>query len=268
MRRDQPPRRAGGRRRTLVAALAVTAATAAAAAGCLARRQPPAVARLLSRSSGVVVCVPTSARAIAVTVDDGPHLDLTPEILRVLERHGARATFFFLGAGVARHPDLAAAALAAGHEIGNHGWRDRPAVLQSRAAFRGDLRRTAAAVLAATGQEPRFVRPGSGWFRPVHLREVRDAGWTLALGSVAVLDLRVGDVEREARFVLDRLQPGAVVVLHEGGGDRAGVVPLLDRVLAGAHDRGYRCVTLSELVAEADGSAQRPSGGGASSSRS
>jgi len=141
-------------------------------------------------------------------------------------------------------------------------------VLQSRAAFRGDLRRTAAAVLAATGREPRFVRPGSGWFRPVHLREVRDAGWTLALGSVAVLDLRVGDLEREARFVLDRLQPGAVVVLHEGGADRAGVVPLLDRVLAGAHDRGYRCVTLSELVAEADGSAQPPSGGGATSSRS
>ena len=269
MTRDQPPRRNGGRRRTPVAALAVTAATAtAAAAAGLARWQPPAVARLLGRSSAVVVCVPTRARAVAVTVDDGPHAELTPEVLRVLERHGARATFFFLGAGVARHPDLAAAAVAAGHEIGNHGWADRPAVLQSRAAFRGDLRRTAAAVLAATGQEPRFVRPGSGWFRPAQLRDVRDAGWTLALGSVAVLDLRVDDVDREARFVVDRLQPGAVVVLHEGGRDRAGVVPLLDRVLTAARDRGYRCVTLSELVAEADGSAQRPSGRGATSSRS
>ena len=167
MTRDQPPRRTGGRRRAPVAALAATAAPQrpAAAAG-LARWQPPAVARLLGRSSAVVVCVPTRARAVAVTVDDGPHAELTPEVLRVLERHGARATFFFLGAGVARHPGLAAAAAAAGHEIGNHGWADRPAVLQSRTAFRGDLRRTAAAVLAATGQEPRFVRPGSGWFRP------------------------------------------------------------------------------------------------------
>jgi peptidoglycan/xylan/chitin deacetylase (PgdA/CDA1 family) len=268
MARDQPPHRTGGRRRSAVVALAVTAAAGAATAAWLARWQPPAVARLLGRSSAVVVCVPTRARAVAVTVDDGPHAELTLEVLRVLERHDARATFFFLGAGVARHPDLAAAALAAGHEIGNHGWRDRAAVLQSRAAFSRDLRRTAAAVLAATGQEPTFVRPGSGWFRPVHLREVRDAGWTLALGSVAVLDLRVGDVEREARFVVDRLQPGAVVVLHEGGRDRAGVVPLLDRVLTGARDRGYRCITLSELVAEADGPAQRPSGGGATSSRS
>ena len=265
MTRNHPPHRTGGRRWASVTALAATTAAAASAAAWLARWQPPAVARLLGRSSAVVVCVPTRARAVAVTVDDGPDPELTPEVLRVLERHGARATFFFLGAGVARHPGLAAATVAAGHEIGNHGWEDRAAVLQSRTAFRDDLRRTAAAVLAATGQEPRFVRPGSGWFRPVQLREVRDAGWTLALGSVAVLDLRVDDVDREARFVVDRLQPGAVVVLHEGGNDRAGVVPLLDRILTAARDRGYRCVTLSELVAGADGPAQRPSGRGTSS---
>jgi peptidoglycan/xylan/chitin deacetylase (PgdA/CDA1 family) len=268
MRPDLPTRAAGSWGRAAATVFAATAATAATAVASLARWQPPAVARLLGRSSAVVVCVPTRARAVAVTLDDGPHAELTPEVLHVLERHGARATFFFLGAGVTRHPGIAAAAASAGHEIGNHGWADSPAVLQSRTAFGRDLRRTADAVLAATGREPTFVRPGSGWFRPVHLREVRDAGWTLALGSVAVLDLRVSNVDREARFVADRLQPGAVVVLHEGGGDRAGVVPLLDRVLTAARDRGYRCVTLSELVAEADGPAQRPSGGGATSSRS
>ena len=270
MTRDQPPRRNGGRRRTPVAALAVTAATAtAAAAAGLARWQPPAVARLLGRSSAVVVCVPTRARAVAVTVDDGPHAELTPEVLRVLERHGARATFFFLGAGVARHPGLAAAAAAAGHEIGNHGWRTaRPC---SSHAPRSEA--TSAGPLPPSSPRPDRNRGSCGPARAGSapagkLRDVRDAGWTLALGSVAVLDLRVGDVDARPRLVVDRLQPGAVVVLHEGGRDRAGVVPLLDRVLTAARDRGYRCVTLSELVAEADGSAQRPSGSGATSSSS
>ena len=100
------------------------------------------------------------------------------------------------------------------------------------------------------------MRPGSGWFRPVHLREIRDAGCELALGSVAVLDLRVRDVDREARFVVDRLQPGAVVVLHEGRTDRAAVVPLLDRLLTSAQERGFRALTLSELVRDAGASAQ------------
>ena len=235
------------RARWAVAGAAIAAELAGAAAW-VALAQPPGFARLLARQRVVLVAVPTTRRAVAVTIDDGPHEQLTPELLSVLERHGARATFFLLGSGVERMPSLAQAVVDGGHEVGNHGWLDRPAVLTSRGAFGRDLRRTAAVVLAATGRRPRFVRPGSGWFRPVHLREVRDAGYELALGSVAVLDLLVRDLDRDVAFVVDRLQPGAVLVLHEGRAERAGVVPLLDRVLTAAEERGYEAVTLSELV--------------------
>ncbi|HET6968386.1 MAG TPA: hypothetical protein VFI44_08925, partial [Ornithinibacter sp.] len=116
------------------------------------------------------------------------------------------------------------------------------------AELRGDLARTAAAIAAVTGSEPRLMRPGSGWLTPGQLRDVRASGLTVTLGSVATLDLGVADLERELRFLLERLRPGAVLVLHEGGSGRTGVVPLLDRLLAEVSRRGYEAVTLSELL--------------------
>lgn len=232
------------------------AAVAAAVGGCVlwaALRQPPTVARLLAsllaRQSAVVVAVPTRHRQMAITVDDGPSAELTPALLEVLAAHGARATFFVLGSAVRAHPQLVTAAHAAGHELGNHGWLDRPALRSSRRELADDLARTGEAVAAVVGSVPRLFRPGSGWLTPAQLRDVRARGLTVALGSVAVLDLGVADLEHEVRFVADRLQPGAVVVLHEGRPERAGVVELLDRVLTEVERRGYEAVTVSELLA-------------------
>lgn len=248
------------RHRAAPASLVVLAAGALAGLGAwVALRQPPRVTHLLSRSGTLVFSVRTTARRVAITIDDGPTSGLTPRLLDVLDRHGARATFFVLGSGVRAHPEVVAAAHAARHDIGNHGWSDRPAALLSRAELRADLGRTATAIAAVTGAEPRLVRPGSGWLTPGQLRDVHTAGLTVVLGCVATLDLRVTDLDRELRFIVDRLRPGAIIVLHEGRGDRAGVVPLLDRLLTEVALRGYEAVTLSELL-EAPGAGGRRSG--------
>lgn len=229
------------------AGLVALGATAALGA-YLAVRQPTAAVRLLERQSSVVFSVPTTARRVAITVDDGPSADLTPALLDVLRRHRARATFFVLGSGVQTYPQVVAAAHAAGHEIGNHGWSDRPAARLSRADLRRDLVRTGEATSLVTGASPRLMRPGSGWLTPGQLRDVRAMGLTVVLGSVATLDLGIRDLERELRFLVERLRPGAVIVLHEGGSDRAGVVPLLDRLLTEVQRRGYEAVTVSDLL--------------------
>jgi peptidoglycan-N-acetylglucosamine deacetylase len=214
----------------------------------LAVRQPPWAVRLLSRQGLLLFAARRTTRDVAVTIDDGPTASLTPQLLEVLAAHDARATFFFLGAGVEAHPEVVAATRSAGHEIGNHGWLDRPAVRLSRRELRDDVDRTERAIARVTGESARFVRPGSGWLRPSHLREVRAMGCTAALGSIAVLDLEVRDVDRELAFVLDRLRPGSVIVLHEGRPERSRVVPLLDRLLGELARQDYSCVTLSELV--------------------
>ena len=229
----------------------------AAVAAWVGRRQPPWLARVLARRSRrVLFAVPTTRRAVALTFDDGPHPDLTPALLDVLARHGARGTFFLLGSAAEEHPDLVAAIVGQGHEVANHAWTDRPSALMSAAAFDRDFERTHRALVAA-GADPVLLRPGSGWVRPSMLRTAARHGYRVALGSVAVLDLLAADVAAQARFVLDRVQPGAVVVLHEGYAERANVVPLTERVLTGLHARGYEAVTLSELSATT--SARTPS---------
>jgi peptidoglycan-N-acetylglucosamine deacetylase len=229
----------------------------AAVAVWVGRRQPPWLGRVLARRSRrVLFAVPTTVRAVALTFDDGPHPELSPALLDVLARRGARATFFLLGSQASAHPDLVARIVEEGHEVANHTWADRPSLLLGAAEFERDVERTHRALVAAGG-EPRFLRPGSGWVRPSMLRTAARHGYRLVLGSVAVLDLRVSDVQAQARFVLDRVQPGAVVVLHEGYAERADVVPLTDRVLTGLRERGYEAVTLSELSATT--SARTPS---------
>ena len=220
------------------------------AAAWVGRQQPPWLARALARRSrGVLFAVPTTQRAVALTFDDGPHRELTPALLEVLARHRARATFFLLGSGAEEHPHLVGRIVGEGHEVAHHTWADRPSALLAAPAFERDVVRTHAA-LAAAGGAPVWLRPGSGWCRPSMLRTAARHGYRVALGSVAVLDLCVADVEAQVRFVLDRIQPGAVVVLHEGYADRANVVPLTDGVLTGLRERGYEAMTLSELAAQ------------------
>ena len=232
-------------------------------------RQPPRVASALGGRGPVVFAARPvgrqegrqEGRQVAITIDDGPTPGLTTALLGALRAHRARATFFLLGSGVEEHPDLARAAVAGGHEIGNHGWSDRPAGLLSRVELADDLNRTATTIEAATGIRARFMRPGSGWLRPGQLRDVRAGGAEVALGSIAVLDLEVRDVERELAFVLRRVRPGSVIVLHEGRPERAAVVPLLDRLLGELGRRGYECVTLSDLVDGAARAAASENGG-------
>src|SRR5260370_2249403 len=83
---------------------------------------------------------------IAITFDDGPHAQGTPEVLRELERAGARATFFLVGEQIERLPALAAEIAAAGHEIGIHGYRHNLLLRRSPRAIRPDLERAAAVI--------------------------------------------------------------------------------------------------------------------------
>lgn len=214
-------------------------------------QHPWLASRLSARSRRVLFAAPTDRPEVALTFDDAPHPELTPALLDVLGGHDATATFFCLGSLAAERPELVQEVVRRGHEVGNHLWADRPSVLQRPEEFRADLLRTHE-VLVAAGARPRFLRPGSGWVRPSMLRTAEELGYRLALGSIAVLDLSVADVDAQARFVARRLQPGAVVVLHEGYDHRSRVVPLADRILDVLEERGLQPVSLSRLHGAAD----------------
>ena len=193
----------------------------------------------------VLVAVPTRAPRFALTVDDGPDPATTPALLDVLARHGARATFFVLGERVERHPDLARRIVAAGHELGNHTWRDEPTWRLPEAAFRASLRATQE-TLEGYGTV-RWFRPGSGWPSAPHVAIAEECGLRCALGSAVAVAGSGAGTAGTAAWLDAVVGRGAVLVLHEGPG-RGGVAATAEDLLTRTSRRGLAAVTLSQLV--------------------
>lgn len=93
--------------------------------------------------------VETQKALVALSFDDGPHAEFTPQVLEILERYEAKATFFLIGERALRHPELVARIQAAGHEIGNHYSKDGTLLVHSRARFVEELTWTGRAIAAA-----------------------------------------------------------------------------------------------------------------------
>jgi len=154
--------------------------------------------------------------AVGLTFDDGPHPDGTPATLEVLARRGATATFFLVGEQVDAYPDVARAIVAAGHEVGVHGYRHTLLLRRRSSALASDFDRGFAAIASATGVEPTLYRPPYGVFSKSGLELARARGWRPLLWS------RWGrDWERRAtgatiaRRASRNLGPGDVVLLHD-----------------------------------------------------
>ena len=156
------------------------------------------------------------ANGIAITFDDGPHAQGTTEVLRELERAGARATFFLVGEQVERLPALAAEIAAAGHEIGIHGYRHVLLLRRSPRELRADFERAAALIGESTGVEPHVYRPPYGVFSAPSLLLVRRLGWRPLLWSRWGRDWEArATPETIAARATRNLTGGDVVLLHD-----------------------------------------------------
>jgi peptidoglycan/xylan/chitin deacetylase (PgdA/CDA1 family) len=193
--------------------------------------------------------------AIAITFDDGPTEPYTSHILDVLKAHDARATFFVLGARAATTPATLARAVADGHELGNHTW-DHPAlVLHSRGYIRDTIRRTSDVVGNATGNRPRVFRAPFGWRNPWLGVAARAEGCEPVAWTTGVHDTDRPGADVIAERSIAALKDGAILLLHDGRSfdprpDAAQVVEALPRIVEAARRRGYRMLTVSEMLRE------------------
>ena len=241
--------RSGLHPRLLVGLMGAAALLAVAAViGGIVWRQPRfAVEQMADRNPEIVFRVETTRPLVALTIDDGPHPTITARALDVLAAHGAHATFFLLGDHIPGNEALLERMRAEGHELGNHLVEDRPSILLPEEEFVRQL----LVVDPWMDREARWrwLRPGSGWFSPGMVQLAADHGYRLCLGSIFPHDDRIHDAERLAATVLERVQAGDVIILHDGSDERAVLGATLDLVLAGLAERGLRAVTVSELVA-------------------
>jgi peptidoglycan/xylan/chitin deacetylase (PgdA/CDA1 family) len=194
--------------------------------------------------------VATDQPLVALTFDDGP-TGHTAEILDILARYDARATFFVMGVDAAANPGAARAIVAAGHELGNHSWSHDRMILMSPARIAEEIERTDEAIRAA-GQE------GAILFRPPFGKKLVGLPWylwrhdrTTAMWDIEPDSDPGADAETIAAAVLDRVGPGSIILLHAMYDSRAETRAALPLILQGLQDRGLQSVPLSELLSAA-----------------
>jgi peptidoglycan/xylan/chitin deacetylase (PgdA/CDA1 family) len=201
------------------------------------------------RALGCVKHGPRNRPHIALSFDDGPHPVFTNQILEILARYDARATFFPIGLSASGLGHLLAKAAAAGHEVGNHTWSHPYLPDLSAAGLREQIERTSDAISNATGARPSLARPPYGSLTA----DVVDK-WTGFEERIALWDVDSADWARPgadaiASKVLGEIKPGSIVLMHDSGGDRSQTVQALPSIIEGCLERGYDLATVPELLA-------------------
>lgn len=186
---------------------------------------------------------------IALTFDDGPDPETTPQVLEALAAAGVRATFFVLGVSVERFPDLARRIAGEGHEIGSHGYMHRHAWLRNPLGVRADLAKSLDVIEHVTGQRPTLYRPPHGAYSLATLWAMRACGvrgvhWTLEAHDWHP-HYGPQDVVRRA---LKHAEPGGVAVLHDAGPGGKVTAAALPKLLRELGARGYQPSALGDLA--------------------
>ena len=192
------------------------------------------------------VRLPGDRKFIALTFDDGPWSHTLP-ILDILQEHNIKATFFWVGAHLAAFPKIAQKVLENGHEVGNHTWSHQYHQMGwSKQDYEiGDLDEY---IREKTGVRTGLFRPPGGHLYNGLASYAASHDYVVAMWSIDSRDYMQASAGELADTVIRQAHPGAIVLLHDGGGDREMTVRALPRILDELEAQGYQFVTLSELM--------------------
>jgi peptidoglycan/xylan/chitin deacetylase (PgdA/CDA1 family) len=213
------------------------------------------VDRFYRRMAGAITSVETPEPLVALTFDDGPDPTSTPRLLRLLERYGASATFFMVGAAAHRHPGLVRQVAEAGHAIANHSWDH-----SSFPAISGRQRRTQIrwCQRAVAPYGLRLFRPPYGRQNVASRLDARLLGFQVVTWSLSVADWREPEAGVMAKRLVTGMRPGSIVLLHDSifraepevsiHYDRQPLLRAVEMLLEQQHGT-YEFVTVPELMA-------------------
>ncbi len=212
----------------LVASTTTTAPAATTTASTTVPTATPASPPPKSRPDG---------EAVYFTFDDGPNPVYTPQVLDILSRYGVRATFFVIGRLVEVYPEIIERIIAEGHTVANHTWNHESLAGLSRAEFD----QTVGAAQAALGEHATpCIRPPYAATDAFTREWSADHGLVLHMWSVSPSDWLQTPAEEMAEYMLKRIRPGSVVLLHDGGGPRTETVKALELTLEQLEEHNFR----------------------------
>ena len=188
-------------------------------------------------------------KVIALTFDDGPSPKNTAQILEILKQNNIKATFFMVGQMVKYFPQVAKQVAADGHVIGNHTWHHWYFQMDGATAS-SEIDRTADIIYKTTGEKTTLFRPPGGFLNNGLAQYAKNEKYAVMMWSE-----QSGDAERRSpqvpmlvKNVLKHAKPGAIVLLHDGGGNRSKSVKALPEMIAALKAQGYRFVTIPQLL--------------------
>jgi peptidoglycan-N-acetylglucosamine deacetylase len=214
---------------------------------------------------GAVFFVETEAPMVALTIDDGPddidtnHPRTTQQILQVLSKYDAHATFFLIGSRIAaQNQSLIAEMVEQGNEVGNHLWKDEPSITLPLSTFESQLLQTQSKILEAAQTQGKtaqvhWLRPGGGMANRAMIEVAQKYRYRVALGSIWPYDTLIPSSRFASQQILSNVRPGAIIILHDhgdGGAWGQRTTKTLEQVLPELQRRGLKVVTLSKLLGQ------------------
>lgn len=206
---------------------------------------PPAGRPIVPRPGPLPAPVSVTAsqgRTVALTFDDGPDPRWTPAVLELLRRYDAKATFCIVGSAAEAHPGLVAQIRREGHLLCDHTQtHDAQLAGAPRMKVRTEVLGARDRIVEAGGPGatvPYFRAPEGAW-SPALLSAVAEGGMTPLSWSVDTLDWTRPGVDAVMAAVRSELEPGGVILLHDGGGPRAQTVQALAMLLPYLRSQGY-----------------------------
>ncbi|WP_169731608.1 glycosyltransferase [Streptomyces glaucescens] len=192
---------------------------------------------------------------LVLTFDDGPDPVWTPKVLDVLKKHDAHAVFFVTGTMASRYPDLVERMVDEGHEIGLHTFNHPDLSYQSKRRIDWELSQNQLAISGAAGIRTSLFRPPYSSFSAAMDNEswpvteyIGSRGYITVVNNTDSEDWRKPGVDEIIRRATPKGGDGAIVLMHDSGGDRHQTVQALDRFLPDLKARGYAFQNLTEAL--------------------
>ncbi len=194
-------------------------------------------------------------KVVAITFDDGPSAAWTPLILDELKQAGVKATFFMLGTQAVKYPDVARRVAAEGHEIGNHSFDHHGIFFYSAQEAAREVKEGEKAIRDVTGVTTKYFRPPKAWINDQEKSVFAGMGYKVILWSLNSKDWVTFDDKYIVAFLVHNARPGDIILFHDSGsvfgvegGDRHETVKAVAGLIAKLKAKGYRFVTISELI--------------------
>ena len=182
------------------------------------------------------------AKRVALTFDDGPNTKVTPQILEILKKYEAKATFFMVGRNVSKNQAIVKQMYEEGHEIGNHTWNHPKLTNLSNASVKQEVDNTSNAIYKAIGQNPTVFRPPYG----ATSNQVRSVlSIPTILWSIDTLDWKHRNADKILSYVKASAKDGSIILMHDIHQSTANG---LENVILYLQKQGYELITVSEIL--------------------